>query len=218
MLERGRGRIVITGSGAAYLPGSSNTAYSASKAAVWRYGETLAQSLHGRIPVFVISPGLVRTDMTAPSFRTTRQTPPELAPRLVRALASGRADRLAGRYIHAEHDDVDDLIARADAIERDDLNAIRCAPRPGRGSRARAGELGRALERRHVRHVRPDHLARAGKCSSRSAIWSMSGASASPTSSSVGACTSARRSLAGGSGTPTSSGSPPAATAAAYSS
>src|SRR4051794_11491871 len=31
MLSRGRGRIIITGSGAGYLPGSSNTAYSASK-------------------------------------------------------------------------------------------------------------------------------------------------------------------------------------------
>src|SRR5215213_11210437 len=61
MLERGRGRIVITGSGAAYLPGSSNPAYAASKAAAWRYGETLAQQLEGRLPVFVISPGLVKT-------------------------------------------------------------------------------------------------------------------------------------------------------------
>ena len=52
-------------------------------------------------------------------------TPPELAPRLVRVLLSGRADALAGRYIHAEHDDIDDLIARADAIRGDDLNAIR---------------------------------------------------------------------------------------------
>jgi hypothetical protein len=52
-------------------------------------------------------------------------TPPELAPRLVRALASGDYDRLAGRYIHAEHDDVDDLLRRIDEIERDDLNAIR---------------------------------------------------------------------------------------------
>ena len=52
-------------------------------------------------------------------------TPPELAPRLVRALASGRADRLAGRYIHAEHDDVDALVERADEIEQRDLNAIR---------------------------------------------------------------------------------------------
>jgi NAD(P)-dependent dehydrogenase (short-subunit alcohol dehydrogenase family) len=126
MLERGGGRIVITGSGAAYLPGSANTAYSASKAAVWRYGETLAAQLAGRIPVFVISPGLVRTDMISDQLPADAPwTPPELAPRLVRQLATGKADRLAGRYIHAEHDDLDDLIRRADEVERDDLNAIR---------------------------------------------------------------------------------------------
>ena len=125
MLERGCGRIVITGSGAAYLPGSTSTAYSASKAAVWRYGETLAQQLRGRIPVFVISPGLVRTEMTDQFGDDAPWTPPELAPRLVRELATGRADRMAGRYIHAEHDDLDDLIRRADEVEADDLNAIR---------------------------------------------------------------------------------------------
>jgi len=125
MLERGRGRIVITGSGAAYLPGSRHTAYPASKAAVVRYAETLNNELDGRIPVFVFSPGLVKTEMTSAFGDDLPWTPPELAPRLVRALASGRADRLAGRYIHAEHDDVEDLIARTDEIEREDLNAIR---------------------------------------------------------------------------------------------
>jgi NAD(P)-dependent dehydrogenase (short-subunit alcohol dehydrogenase family) len=126
MLERSRGRIVITGSGAAYLPGASSTAYTSSKAAVWRYGETLANELRGRIPVFVISPGLVQTEMTAGNFPDNAPwTPPELAPRLVHVLASGRADALAGRYIHAEHDDIEDLIARADEIEAKDLNAIR---------------------------------------------------------------------------------------------
>ena len=125
MLERGRGRIVITGSGAAYLPGSANTSYSASKAAVWRFGETLARQLEGQIPVFVISPGLVQTDMTSSFPADAPWTPPELAPRLVRALASGRADALSGRYIHAEHDDVDDLARRADEIRERDLNAIR---------------------------------------------------------------------------------------------
>ena len=126
MIERGRGRIVITGSGAAYLPHSGSTAYSASKAAVWRFGNVLAEQLepHG-IPVFVISPGLVRTEMTKAAPDGAPWTPPELAPQLVRALASGRADSLSGRYIHAEHDDVDDLIRRADEIRENDLNAIR---------------------------------------------------------------------------------------------
>jgi len=125
MLERGEGRIVITGSGAAYLPGSSHTAYPASKAAVCRYGETLANELEGRITVFVISPGLVKTEMTGRFGEDLPWTPPELAPQLVHVLASGRADALAGRYIHAEHDDIEDLIRRADEIQRDDLNAIR---------------------------------------------------------------------------------------------
>ena len=126
MLERGRGRIVITGSGAAYLPGSGHTAYPASKAAVCRYGETLANELRGRIPVFYFSPGLVRTEMSSEDFGDDAPwTPPELAPRLVRVLASGRADALAGRYLHAEHDDVEELIGRADEIAEQDLNAIR---------------------------------------------------------------------------------------------
>jgi 3-oxoacyl-[acyl-carrier protein] reductase len=126
MLERGSGRIVITGSGASYLPGASATAYPASKAAVGRYGETLNNELEGRIPVFVISPGLVRTAMTVGNFDDDAPwTPPELAPELVRKLASGRYDALAGRYLHAEHDDVDDLLGRIDEIREQDLNAIR---------------------------------------------------------------------------------------------
>ena len=125
MLERGRGRIVITGSGAAYLPTSSNSAYSASKAAVWRFGEILAKQLEGRIPVFIFSPGLVRTQMTDWAPDDAPWTPSELAPRLVRVLASGRADALAGRYLHAEHDDIEDLISRADQIRENDLNTIR---------------------------------------------------------------------------------------------
>jgi 3-oxoacyl-[acyl-carrier protein] reductase len=125
MLDRGKGRIVITGSGAAYLPGISRTAYAASKAAVCRYGETLAAELAGRIPVFFFSPGLVRTEMTEDFGDDAPWTPPELAPQLVRMLASGRADALAGRYLHAEHDDIEDLIRRADEVVENDLNAIR---------------------------------------------------------------------------------------------
>jgi 3-oxoacyl-[acyl-carrier protein] reductase len=126
MVQRSRGRIVNTGSGAAYLPLGAPTSYGASKAALGRFAELLAAQLADfGIPVFVISPGLVRTDMTESFGDNAPWTPPELAPRLVRVLASGRADRLAGRYIHAEHDDIEALIERADEIERLDLNAIR---------------------------------------------------------------------------------------------
>ena len=52
-------------------------------------------------------------------------TPPEAAPKLVRALASGRFDALSGRYIHAEHDPPEQLEQRIDEILREDLNAIR---------------------------------------------------------------------------------------------
>jgi NAD(P)-dependent dehydrogenase (short-subunit alcohol dehydrogenase family) len=121
--RHGVSRIVITGSGAAYLPGASNTSYTASKAAVCRYGETLNNALD--IPVFVISPGLVKTEMTSWIADDAPWTPPELAPELVRKLATGKYDALAGRYIHAEHDDVDDLLARIDEIRERDLNAIR---------------------------------------------------------------------------------------------
>ena len=126
MLDRGRGRIVVTASGAAYLPGAESTAYTSSKAAVHRFAETLANQLRARIPVFSISPGLVRTAMTDERFGDEAPwTPPELAPRLVRVLASGRADALAGRYLHAEHDDIEELIGRADEVDANDLNAIR---------------------------------------------------------------------------------------------
>jgi 3-oxoacyl-[acyl-carrier protein] reductase len=125
MLERGSGRIVITGSGASYLPGASSTGYPASKAAVGRYAETLNNELEGRLPVFVFSPGLVKTDMTSGFGDDLPWTPPDLAPELVRKLATGRYDALAGRYLHAEHDDIDDLLARIEEIRERDLNAIR---------------------------------------------------------------------------------------------
>ena len=91
-----------------------------------RFGETLARQLEGRIPVFPISPGLVQTEMTRDQFpEGAPWTPPECAPRLVRALAGGRFDRLSGRYLHAEHDPPEALEGRIDAILEHDLNAVR---------------------------------------------------------------------------------------------
>ena len=74
----------------------------------------------------MISPGLVKTELIGDRMPDDAPwTPPELAPRLVRELASGRFDQLSGRYIHAEHDPPDVLEQRIDRILAEDLNAIR---------------------------------------------------------------------------------------------
>jgi 3-oxoacyl-[acyl-carrier protein] reductase len=129
MLARGGGRIVNVASGAAYLPpgGVPSTAYGPSKAAVHRFSEVLAAQLSPRgVFVFSISPGLVRTAMTESHWGDDAPwTPPECAPRLVQALASGEFDVLAGRYLHAEHDPPEVLRGRIDEIDAGDLNAIR---------------------------------------------------------------------------------------------
>jgi 3-oxoacyl-[acyl-carrier protein] reductase len=129
MIERGGGRIVNVASGSAYLPprdGPNATAYPASKAAVHRFSEVLAASLAPQnVFVFSISPGLVKTAMTAGFGDDAPWTPPECAPRLVHALATGEFDRLAGRYLHAEHDPPEQLRERLDAVLADDTNVIR---------------------------------------------------------------------------------------------
>lgn len=129
MLARGGGRIVNVTSASAYLSpgGFPSTAYGPSKAAVYRFSELLASQLGPRgVHVFAISPGLVRTAMTEGHFGDNAPwTPPECAPRLVLALATGEFDALAGRYLHAEHDAPDVLRGRIEEIRANDLNAIR---------------------------------------------------------------------------------------------
>ncbi len=130
MVMRRSGRIVNIGSGGGSLPvtpgRTGTTAYGPSKAALHRFGEVLAGQVqpHG-VAVFTVSPGLVRTALTAGFGDDAPWTPPALAPKLIRSLASGRADRLTGRYIHAEHDDIENLIANAEKIVENDLNSIR---------------------------------------------------------------------------------------------
>ena len=63
--------------------------------------------------------------MTTRFPRDTAWTPPECAPALVLALASGEFDALSGRYLHAEHDPPESLRGRVGEILEQDLNAIR---------------------------------------------------------------------------------------------
>lgn len=140
MVSRRRGRIINMASRAAVTPYPYAIAYSASKAAVLRFTDSLALAVHEySIGVFAISPGLVRTRLVEnlatselgrrwlPQFHTRgaeEYSPPERAAHLVVTLASGKADRLTGRFIHVS-DNLDDMLARADTIERDDLHALR---------------------------------------------------------------------------------------------
>ena len=126
MLERGSGRIVITGERRRVparleqhrLPDEQGGGLPLRRDA----GERAARA----DPGLLLQPGPREDGDDGPAGADDLPwTPPELAPQLVHVLASGRADALAGRYIHAEHDDIEDLIARADEIEANDLNAIR---------------------------------------------------------------------------------------------
>lgn len=135
MVRRGTGRIVNVASNAAFYriepDDPISSAYMASKAAVIRFTEALAGEVAtAGVRVFVVSPGTVRTDMTAELFAEYVDveefwTPPERTADLVEALDSGRLDALGGRYLHARNDDWESYVDRADEIVAEDRNALR---------------------------------------------------------------------------------------------
>jgi 3-oxoacyl-[acyl-carrier protein] reductase len=130
MIERGRGRVVTVTSGAAYVRNppfiAGSTAYGASKAGLNRFTELLADQLAPQgVFVFLVGPAMVRTDMNAHFPPDTQWADPEYTPRLVRALASGEFDALAGRHLHAVNDAPERLRGRVQEIVGLDLNAIR---------------------------------------------------------------------------------------------
>jgi NAD(P)-dependent dehydrogenase (short-subunit alcohol dehydrogenase family) len=117
MIERGSGRIVNVSSNAALRPSPFNSAYGAAKAAVLSLTQSLAESLEGTgVQVFAMTPGYVRTDMTErllelqaehgwfPHLAGREPLDPSLGADLLVFLASGRADRLSGRFFHAQDD------------------------------------------------------------------------------------------------------------------
>jgi 3-oxoacyl-[acyl-carrier protein] reductase len=139
MLARGSGRLVLITSGLGNAPGSYISGYAASKAAVTTFGSSLQQELEGTgVRCFLVSPGMVRTDMTAFPESLTRHkpyladipdehfTPVERLLELIDAIAAGQVDPLAGRFLHAT-DDLDVLRA---AIGADDPRprTLRLAP------------------------------------------------------------------------------------------
>ena len=141
MVARRRGRIVnvASGAGTSGLPYFSS--YVASKTALIRLTEVLAAELRASgVAVFAIEPGTVRTAMVEDILRSAdgrRWLPwlqrvfdeeldvtPEHAAELVLLLASGRADRLSGRFLH-RLDDLEAILGRTEEIAASDLLTLR---------------------------------------------------------------------------------------------
>ncbi len=134
MVQRGVGRVVNINSGIGLEGVPAYTAYSVSKAALSRMTDCLTVSAgeHG-VRVFDLSPGLVRTDMTAdmPMWADVPEhawTPAAVVVEAVLVLASGRADALSGWFLHAPRDNLDDLIARGDGIAEGEARRLRLRP------------------------------------------------------------------------------------------
>jgi NAD(P)-dependent dehydrogenase (short-subunit alcohol dehydrogenase family) len=146
MVAEGSGRIINITSYAGVYRWPLLSGYAASKAALVKLTETLAEETrpHG-VSVFSVDPGLLRIGLgeAALSSAAGRQTPagrvrhwikdqfdagrgadPEQAVRLILTLASGQADRLSGRHLRVG-DDPEALLARIDEIERGDLHTLR---------------------------------------------------------------------------------------------
>ena len=149
----GYGKIIQLSGGGATSPLPRLSAYAASKAAVVRFAETLAEELDGTgIDVNAIAPGALNTrlldevleagpERVGDSFyeraleqRSSGGTPLDLAARLAVFLASGASDGITGKLISAPWDPWEELPAHAD-----DLRSVgRLHAAPHRSGRPRA--------------------------------------------------------------------------------
>ena len=137
MIARGSGRIVNVASNAAFhrvdsaSDGPIYSAYMASKAAVIRFTEAVAAETAGLgVQAFAISPGMVKSDMTAATFAEDWDdpdlwSPPELTADLIEFIDSGELDSMSGRYIHVAQHDWRSLGARSAEVLANDEHALR---------------------------------------------------------------------------------------------
>ena len=143
MVPRGRGYVInMVSSGGVGDPHAYSTSYASSKAGLMRLTEGLAREVapHG-VKVFALAPPAVATEMTRfimedpggrawrPEFRErfadgAAFQPASLVARWVTDLLGGRADALTGRYFLATRD-FEEVVARTEAILRDDLMTLR---------------------------------------------------------------------------------------------
>jgi NAD(P)-dependent dehydrogenase (short-subunit alcohol dehydrogenase family) len=110
MLQRGSGRIVSLASGLGTRASPVYSAYSVGKTGLMRLTEALALALEGTgVHAFDLSPGVVRTDMTAAMsmhIGRTEWTDPKDVVDTVAHIAAGELDTWSGRYLRAGADDL----------------------------------------------------------------------------------------------------------------
>ncbi|MBI2855198.1 MAG: SDR family oxidoreductase [Chloroflexi bacterium] len=144
MMQRKSGKIINMSGGGSTSPRPYFTAYAASKTAVVRFTESVAEEVKPfNIQVNAIAPGAVNTTMVRQvlaagpavgkkeSTAARRQmdsggTPPEKAADLAVFLASSKSDGLTGRLISAVWDNWQDMTpARIDEIMSSELYTLR---------------------------------------------------------------------------------------------
>ena len=142
--RRGYGKIINLSGGGATAPMPFLSAYAASKAAVVRFTETLAEELKdGRIDVNAVAPGALNTRMLAEVLEAGPQkmgkaayekalkqqreggAPPEKAAALAAFLASPATDGITGRLISAVWDRWQDLPSHREHLGGGDVYALR---------------------------------------------------------------------------------------------
>ncbi len=142
MICRKKGKIINLSGGGATRPRAFFSAYGASKAAVIRLTETLAQEVQAdNIQVNAIAPGAVYTQMTEEVLEKGKQagqtavmeaeqvkkqrSSPERAAALAVFLASPASNGLTGRLISALHDDWENLPGRMNEVMKSNLFTLR---------------------------------------------------------------------------------------------
>jgi NAD(P)-dependent dehydrogenase (short-subunit alcohol dehydrogenase family) len=146
MIAAGTGRVINITSYAGVYRWPLMSAYAASKAALIKLTETLAEETREYgVSVFSADPGLLPIGLSEAALSSSAgpQTPeghvsgwirdrlqaghgtdPAQAVRLVLTIAAGQLDRLSGRHLTAA-DDLDAMLSQIDRIERDDLHTLR---------------------------------------------------------------------------------------------
>lgn len=144
MRRQGGGKIVILSGGGATAPLPRVSAYAASKAAVVRFAETLAEEVKDdRIDVNAVAPGALNTRLTdqiveagpervgkqlyerAVQWQGGSATPLDVGADLVTWLASAESDGITGRLIAAVWDDWRNFPALREKLAASDVYTLR---------------------------------------------------------------------------------------------